>query len=299
MRGPQKSLRWLALIALTGMPVPLKAQMATDPGPMPIYPDYSSPNQRLPERPGTRLPVPPEARASESVVAGLSHDAVGITASFDGSEILIYGAIKRETPLPPGDPLEMIVTLEGPPQSLTIRHKERRLGIWINTEQVPIGAAPSFYVAATSAPLADILNPDQDVRYRISVPLVMRAFSGPVAVSDTIPFTEALIRLREQDGIYRLDEGAVHVEQQTLFRADVSLPANLVEGTYRTRIFLLRDGNVIDEYRAPIEVRKVGLERWLYRLALDQPFLYGLLSLAIAIGAGWAASEAFRVLKRR
>lgn len=287
---------WLAL-ALIWAAVPAAAQ-TPDPGPMPVYPDYSAPNQRLPERPGTRLPVPPESRPSETVVAGLSHDAVGITASFDGSEILIYGAIRREMPLPPGPPLQVIVTLEGPAQKLIVRRKERKLGVWVNTEQVPVGAAPSFYVAATSGPLDSILHPDQDVQHRISVPLVMRAFSGPIAVADTIPFTEALIRLRENADIYRLDEGSVVIQEQTLFRADVTLPANLVEGTYKARIFLLRNGRVIDEYRAPIEVEKVGLERWLYRLALDRPFLYGLLSLALAIGAGWAASEAFRMLKR-
>lgn len=41
---------------------------------------------------------PPEAR--EQVVAGISSDAVSITTSFDGSEIIIYGAVRRETPIP-------------------------------------------------------------------------------------------------------------------------------------------------------------------------------------------------------
>jgi hypothetical protein len=49
---------------------------------------------------------------------------------------------------------------------------------------------------------------------------------------------------------------------------------------------------------APITVRKVGLERWLYRLAFDQPFLYGLMSLGVAVFAGWGASAAFRKLRR-
>ena len=49
---------------------------------------------------------------------------------------------------------------------------------------------------------------------------------------------------------------------------------------------------------AAIEVRKVGLERWLYRLAFDQPLLYGLMSLAVAVIAGWGASAAFRKLRR-
>ncbi|WP_347139884.1 TIGR02186 family protein [Paracoccus sp. SSK6] len=238
--------------------------------------------------------TPPE----ETVVAGLSSDSVAITASFNGSEILIYGAIKRETPIPEGSPLQVIVTVEAPSSSVTVWRKERKAGIWINAEAVRIGAAPGFYAVATSAKLDDILLPEWDSRYRISLSHAMRAFAGQVAVESAVPFTEALIRIRQNEGLYRLDEGSVSLIDQTLFRADVSLPANLVEGAYKTRIFLLRNGEVIDVFVAPINVRKVGVERWLYRLAFDEPFLYGLMSLGVAVFAGWGASAAFRKLRR-
>ncbi|MFC3169512.1 TIGR02186 family protein [Paracoccus fontiphilus] len=242
--------------------------------------------------------LPVEAAPAETVVAGLSSDSVAITASFDGSDILIYGAIKRETPIPDGPPLQVIVTVEAPSSGVTVWRKERKAGIWINSEAVRIGAAPGFYAVATSAALGDILLPEWDSRYRISLSHAMRAFAGQIAVESAVPFTEALIRIRENEGLYRLDEGSVSLIDQTLFRADVSLPANLVEGAYKTRIFLLRQGQVIDVFVAPINVRKVGLERWLYRLAFDQPFLYGLMSLGVAVFAGWGASAAFRKLRR-
>ena len=76
------------------------------------------------------------------------------------------------------------------------------------------------------------------------------------------------------------------------------MPANLTEGFYVTRIFLTRDGNVVDTYTTTIPVKKVGLERWLYNLAHESAMLYGLMSLAIAIGAGWLASAAFGLLRR-
>lgn len=255
----------------------------------PIYPDPGRPQAIVPENADS---------PAEQVVAGLSRDAVAITASFDGSDILIYGAVKRETPIPDGQPLQVIVTVEGPSQQMTVRRKERRVGVWVNSASVEVGSAPSFYVVATSAPLDQILSPEVDTQFRISVPLAMRAFGGPVEVADTVPFTQALIRLQTESGLYRLDEGSVTVVDQTLFRADVSLPANLVEGDYKTRIFLMRDGQVVDVHRAPIEVRKVGVERWLYRLAFDHPFLYGLMSLAVAVAAGWGASAAFRQIRR-
>jgi uncharacterized protein (TIGR02186 family) len=241
---------------------------------------------------------PADPPPAESVVAGLSSDSVAITASFNGSDILIYGAIKRESPIPSGPPLQVIVTVEAPSSAVTVWRKERKAGIWVNSEAVRIGAAPGFYAVATSAALDDILLPEWDSRYRISLSHAMRAFAGQIAVESAVPFTEALIRIREDEGLYRLDEGSVSLIDQTLFRADVSLPANLVEGAYKTRIFLLRDGQVIDVFVAPINVRKVGLERWLYRLAFDQPFLYGLMSLAVAVFAGWGASASFRKLRR-
>lgn len=262
----------------------------------------SPPQQGYPLYPDPGLPRAGEAgqqtHPAEQVVAGLSSDSVAITASFDGSDILIYGAVKRETPIPQGEPLQVIITVEAPAQALTVWRKERRFGIWLNTENVEIGAAPGFYAVATSGPLDQILRPDWDSRYRISLPLALRAFGGKLEVEDAVPYTEALMRLRELNGLYRLDEGSVKLVDQTLFRADVNLPANLIEGDYKTRIFLLRDGEVVDVYRAPIEVRKVGLERWLYRLAFDQPLLYGLMSLAVAVAAGWGASAAFRKLRR-
>lgn len=270
------------LLALLAGPAPALAEDATPPSSALLLP----------------APPPPAAPA-EQIVAGLSREDIEITTSFDGSDIIIYGAVKRESPIPAGDPLDVIVTVEGPARPTTIRRKERRFGIWVNTEQVRVAAAPNFYVVATTRPLGQILDPAEDGRFRVSVPLAIRALAGAPEVSDVVPFTEALVRLREASGLYRLDEGAVRLAEQTLFRADVRLPANLIEGYYGTRIFLLREGRVIDTFRAPIHVRKVGLERWLFRLALEKPFLYGMMSLAIAIAAGWGASAAFRLAQRR
>ena len=61
---------------------------------------------------------------------------------------------------------------------------------------------------------------------------------------------------------------------------------------------LNRDGQVVDIYETTIEVHKVGLERWLFRLAHDLPLVYGALSLALAIAAGWLASAAFTAFRR-
>lgn len=233
---------------------------------------------------------------AEEIVMGLSQNTVAITATFEGSEILIFGAVKREVPIPRTSDLGVIVSVAGPDLPVTVRRKDRRLGIWINTANVEVDAAPSFYAVATSGPVSDVLRDVEDLRFRVTIPRVIRSVGAQV--SDSPAFTQALIRIRAGQELYQVLEGAVDLEQETLFRTAISLPANLTEGEYVARIFLTRDGRVIDEYTATIPVYKVGLERWLFNLAHENAILYGLMSLSIAISAGWLASAMFGLLRR-
>lgn len=238
------------------------------------------------------------AQQDETVVAGLSQNRVSITANFDGSEILIFGAVKRETPIPADEGrLEVIVTVAGPSVPVTVRRKAKRYGIWVNTDAVEVDLAPSFYKVATSGPFAAVLKNIEDLRYKISIERAIRSVGAPMSVSDAGSFTDALIRIRKRDKLYQEQPYTVIVDEQTLFRTSVALPSNLTEGDYLARIFLTRDGNVIDAYETKIFVQKVGLERFLFNLAHERPLIYGIMSLAIAIAAGWMASAVFRYLR--
>lgn len=234
---------------------------------------------------------------AEEVVLGLSKDQVSISTNFDGSEIIIYGAIKRETPIPESDPLQVIVTVSGPRVPVTVRRKDRRFGIWINVDAVDVDAAPSFYAVATSAPWDEVITNTEDLRHTVSIPRAIRSVGAPMDVDEPQAFTDAVIRIRSKNGLYALNEGGVELRESTLFNTSIRMPANLTEGDYATRIILTRGGEVVSVYETGIDVRKVGLERWLFNLSRQQPLLYGLLSLTIAIAAGWGASAAFRLMR--
>lgn len=244
------------------------------------------------------LVLPLRLAAQEQIVAGFSHDLIDITARFDGSEILIFGAIKRDAPLPKETgPLGVIVTIEGPAEQVVVRRKSRRLGIWMNREKLWLTSVPSFYSVSTTWPVSMMLLPAEDDRHDITVPRLIYGFGQDEAREFAPEFVDALIRIRSRAGLYQQNEGAVQLEQSTLFQTRVQMPATLVEGEYKTRIFLTRNGQVVDQYESEIGVYKVGLERWVHSMANEQPLLYGLIALAIAAGAGWGASLAFRSVR--
>lgn len=241
--------------------------------------------------------LPHQASAQETIVTGLSQNRVQITANFDGSDILIYGAVKRETPPPTEARLEVIVTVEGPSQPLVLRRKEWVSGIWINRSSVVIDSAPSFYAVATTGPLEEILSNTDDLRHKISLPQVIRAIGITSEAENAPDFVEALQRIGREENRYRLAIGQVQLLQETLFRSDIDLPANLSDGNYKVRLFILRGGKVIDNKELFIAVRKAGIERAMFNLAHDRPFIYGVISLLMAAFAGWAASAGFRYLR--
>lgn len=239
----------------------------------------------------------PPVAAEETIVSGLSQNRVSITADFDGSEILVFGAVKREAPPPDAGPLEVIVTVEGPATPVMVRRKDRVAGIWINNAAVRVDSAPSFFAVATTGPLDQILSDTENLRYSITIERVIRAVGIAAEAENSAEFILALLRVRTREDRYRILESRVELTDETLFRADVVLPANLVEGEYKVRLFLLRDQKVVALQERTIGVRKVGLERFVFNLAHERPLVYGLLSLALAALAGWGASAAFRWIR--
>jgi uncharacterized protein (TIGR02186 family) len=208
----------------------------------------------------------------------------------------VFGAIRREMP-PPDSRLGVVVTVAGPHRPVDVRRKSRVAGIWVNTESLEIDAAPTYYAIATTGPLFEVLSYTEDLRHRISIPVGIRSVGAPPEIEDAMRFTDALIRLRERSGLYRSEAEPVELQEETLFQTSFALPANLSEGAYSVRIFVTRDREVIDAYATVLDVQKEGLERFLFNLAHDNPAAYGLLALAIAIGAGWGASALFRLLR--
>ncbi|MEL6226012.1 MAG: TIGR02186 family protein, partial [Pseudomonadota bacterium] len=91
------------------------------------------------ERPLIRVQSSGRAKGPESerVEADVSTRSVSITSSFTGVEIVVFGAIDNAQTLGPDAGLyDIVVVVKGRNQTLTVRQKNWRAGIWINTRAV-------------------------------------------------------------------------------------------------------------------------------------------------------------------
>jgi len=232
------------------------------------------------------LAMPFSPALAQPVVADLSSHRVAITSSFAGEDIVLFGV--REGG---GD---VIVVVRGPPQTRVVRQKERIAGIWVNRDEMAFSDVPGYYALAATRPLKEIadaafladnqIGPDR-LQFQVMG-------DGDPAASET--FRAALIRSRQQNGLYVVGTGPVSYVGGILFRTEFHLPAGAPVGTYSAVVYLLRDGELVGFDTTPLFVTKAGLGRAVYNYAHDQPAAYGFLAILLALIAGWASSMVYR-----
>jgi uncharacterized protein (TIGR02186 family) len=229
------------------------------------------------------------ALAAENLVSGLSQDTIQITSSYNGAEIVVFGAIER--PASDAKP-DIVVVVRGPEADIRVRRKDRVAGIWINRNRVVLRGMPSYYFAASSEPLSKTASDATLRQYGLGLAaLTPRATRGR---HDPEPFRQALIRHQESAGLYLQREGSVEFLSGTLFRVHVPLPASAPRGKYTASVYLLRNGQVIDARSSYLSIDQAGLERRVFDFSRADPLAYGLSTVLMAVLLGWLSSLAFR-----
>ena len=264
--------------------------------------------QALPPDPPAAEAPPPESVSTTRelrVSAALTDARVQVDSGFTGASIVLYGALFNPT----DQPADVVVVVRGPEQPVRLVQKVRRIGLWLNSRPVLFEGAPGFYQAASTRPLSEIADFGQLRRLgvgvdhlRIDAPeesrTVTRYGVRDVVISrlgdDYLDWRRAVIRLKEDAGLYTTDPQGVRFVDQGLFRAEVELPAVAPTGRYYAQVMVFQDGEARGVSNLALTVEKIGLERDIYDLAHRYPWSYGVLCVLLAALTGWGAARLFR-----
>lgn len=238
------------------------------------------------------LAVP--AAAQPRLIADVSQSRIDIEYSFAGAELLIFGAIQYPRGRVPEDVPEIAVIVRGPSESITLRRKERVLGIWMNVDAVRFETAPAFYAVATSAPSTHLTDERTAAIYELGLDHLQLSPASGNPPEEIREFEAGLLDLRKRAGLYSELAGGVDIVEGVLYRARVNIPADVPVGEYTAEIYLIRDGEVLARAEREIVIDKTGFERAIYVAAQDHELAYGLFAVALALISGWAASGIVR-----
>jgi uncharacterized protein (TIGR02186 family) len=230
--------------------------------------------------------------AAESLVASVSSSRIEISSDFTGTTLAVFGVIERDvrTVARPGG-YDVVIVVRGPDEEVVARRKQRTFGIWVNRESERFPEAPSFYSVDSTRPLAEITSPA--ILGAHDLGLHHADFGrGPGRAED--PFRAAMIRIREKAGLFAERSGTVKMLTPTFFQAGVPLPGTVPDGRFTVEISLFADGSRLAHNVADLIIEKTGFEDTVHNLAGEQPLLYGVVVVAMAIFAGWLGGVVFR-----
>lgn len=233
---------------------------------------------------------------AEQITLSLSTHRVAIGSNYTGADLVLFGVIERDaqTADRPG-PFDLVVTVRGPRETLTVRRKEELGPVWINRAQQKFASVPTILIVLASRRIAEIAGPDRRARLRLGLYAIVEApeFLLDRGEADD-PYRAALIRLKTKDGLWRQSERGVTFVTPAVFRAPIPLPGTAPIGNYEVEALLLADGLTIGRREASFEVVKSGFEERVTTMAQERGLPYGLAVAALSLGFGWLASVIFR-----
>jgi uncharacterized protein (TIGR02186 family) len=235
---------------------------------------------------------------AERLIVSVSNHRVTVTPNYSGEELVLFGSIEKDASTPPkrGN-YDLVVTVSGPRADMVTRRKERKFGIWINTDYRQFLKVPAYLAVFANRPIDAIASPEVERRQQLGLNNVLLTQRVGSDYADVVPndvFRRAFIRLRSEHGLYREDSSAVTFLTPTLFRTGIPLPGEVPIGTYAVEIKLFAGGALVTRTETAFEIVKVGFEQFVANTAHQNGLVYGLVTACMALMTGWMASIVFR-----
>ena len=229
-----------------------------------------------------------------SIVSNIDKKEIELTTRFDGSKILVFGALTESK-----DDPTLVIELVGPEQDITVRKKSKVWGIWVKKDYAKFEKIPSFYQINST-------NLNSDKRREIIHKKLKKYFFSKLKDNETTTqkildkknYFSELLRLKKNINNIRLFENEISVMQRKLFFSTIQLPQKIFPGEYKVIISLLDENhNVINSSDEVVKVSKTGIQKFLSFNATNNSTFYGIFSVMLALFLGFSAAQIFRLLK--
>lgn len=227
---------------------------------------------------------------TQDLATGITDEAVAVTSDYRGARLTVFGVHWRHTRARN----DVVIVLRGPSETQVVRRKRRMLGLWINTDPVRFRGVPTFFALASTRPVGLFLDAKTIGELGLDPAALARLEGGTPSDTDSASYRRALVRLKQAQGLYRVSPTGLVMEEDGAFKAPFIIPANAPVGTYSVEVILFRGGRMVQRKPGEVVISRIGIEKTIYTAAQEQPLLYGVVAVLLALAAGYAAAIAFR-----
>jgi uncharacterized protein (TIGR02186 family) len=231
------------------------------------------------------LAVTPEAQPK--VITSASKNVVEIGLTYSGDKIFFFGV----NPVPGADLIIKLTAEKEETVKLSVKGKFGPL--WMTVKQYEVTGSPFIYKIHASKPIDQIISKETAQQWELGYPAVqarikMDLIRGTAAPEDAGIVWQGLLKIKERANLYNIveDPARLEISEGKLFKHYFRFPPAATEGRYQVESFCFVKGELVGYGKDVIEIKKVGLEHWLTQTSKNQPVLFGIMAVVIAVAAG-------------
>ena len=226
---------------------------------------------------GTNASAQSDERKAPKNGVTVEPDRVGVDLFYGGAAPRVHATV------PAGN--QVAVRLMGKRERVELKTKGKVGGVlWMNVGEVALESVPTAYLVATSAPLAELAPEAELDRFDVGYAALARD-----AGTEATTFGQ-FVKLKQREGVYRVDEGAVDLQpsgsKQATLSVSIPLPARTPVGDYEVEVIGFEHGRGHEIGTASLRLEQAGLVRALRSLAVNRSLIYGFAAVFVAIVAG-------------
>jgi uncharacterized protein (TIGR02186 family) len=242
---------------------------------------------------GVAHALTPEAQ--QKVVTAASKNLVEIGLSYHGDEIHFFG-------VSPVRDCDLIIRLTAEKSEEVKLSVKGRVGpFWMSVKQYDVTDAPFMYKIHSTKPIEQIVSPETTQELELGYVAVQKKMKlhlarGEAAPDDAAKVFKGLVKIKEDANLYNIiaDPKRLEIAEGRLFKHYFRFPPAATEGRYVVESFAFKEGQLLGYGKDIIQIKKVGLEHWLTEVSQNQPVLFGIMAVLIALGAGLLVGMIFK-----
>ncbi|MGD0826965.1 MAG: TIGR02186 family protein [Desulfobaccales bacterium] len=243
--------------------------------------------------PGATRAATPETQ--EKVVTAASKNLIDIDLSYRGDQIYFFG-------VSPVEDCDLIIRLTAEKSEKVKLSVKGRMGpFWMSVKQYEVSNAPFIYKIHSTRPVDQIVSPETAQELGLGYVAVQKQMKlhlirGEAAADDADLVFKGLVKIKEEANLYSIVPGpqGLEIAEGRLFKHYFRFPPAATEGRYVVESFAFLHGQQVGYGRDVIQIKKVGLERWLTSVSQNHPALFGIMAVFVALAAGLLVGMIFK-----
>jgi uncharacterized protein (TIGR02186 family) len=232
-----------------------------------------------------------QGELSAELTTRANHDHINIDFLYHGSTVSVRGVSD------PGTDLVIKITSEGGHHSL--RQKGRVGVLWMNVGTLKFDHVPSVYFLQSTKNIDDILPAEEQMKYSLG-------YKALAAESEITPLKDPakkeewfneFLKYKEASKVYSIASGKISLTQKDgkqNYYILMDWPYQAAPGDYLVNVYAVKDKKVVEQAQAKVVVQQVGVIKSLAGMARNNGAFYGLISVLVALGAGFGVGLIFR-----